>query len=858
MACAHTKIETVIQIKLVLLLLGISNADPQLDLPPISSTQRYNNNNGFGLLSSTQPSINSPGNQFVQNQNFGFSTVRNPSSTPGVYPVSTTPFNRISPDINNNGYPNLDYGNGRNPSSTLRPFDETNRDDRIDINNDPNFRRNDPNFVRNDPNYVGTNPYDFNRGGTSNTIDDINYRASIQQIRDFLIKADDQASKECTNNVAAQWNFETNVNDATQHAALDAQQRYTLFQRGLWEAAQQINRGLVRDEPTFRQLQLLSIIGPAALPPDQLDRYNRLINDMLAVYNTAEICAYNEPFKCGLHLQPELQFIMSHSRDWDELQHVWTEWRRNTGKRIRDLYEQLVDLTNQAARLNNFTDASAYWMFPYGTQNLRQDMEEVWEQIKPLYDLLHAYVRRRLREAYGPERISRSAPIPAHILGDMWGQSWAGIVPVTLPYPGKTLVDVTPEMVQQGFTPLTIFQLAEEFFVSMNMSAMPPDFWALSVLDQPADRHIHCQPSAWDFCNKHDYRIKMCTHVDMKDLVTAHHEMAHIEYFLAYRNQPKVFRDGANPAAPSPPQGKLKTGAPTFPKHRPADSQHATSLQAFTEEYADDPRPLTLTHSAPHKRQAQLVGGRSSWRLEDAAGDQAALPPMRLKVQWRGRVDIAVDILCMDFYGDALTTPKEYSHRFASLATRGRRVVTKCMESHLRALFRSLVRHGRRGGGAAFTLRKLVDNAASTTHWASHMGLTCEVVERGVRPQGQSRGQHAQNRLPARRSAFGDGDARDDDVAFTTGHARRGGTGRVPGGIRRGYIAAFEYNTTTRSGASGMFTEAHTDGFAAIMRKRCASLLGRVRGSPNTILRALAERWDSPMLARWIRLHAVI
>lgn len=74
---------------------------------------------------------------------------------------------------------------------------------------------------------------------------------------------------------------------------------------------------------------------------------------MLAVYNSAEICAYNEPFKCGLHLQPELQFIMSHSRDWDELQHVWTEWRRNTGRRIRDLYEQLIDLTNQAARLNS-------------------------------------------------------------------------------------------------------------------------------------------------------------------------------------------------------------------------------------------------------------------------------------------------------------------------------------------------------------------------------------------------------------------------------------------------------------------------------------------------------------------------
>ncbi|CAK1598422.1 unnamed protein product [Parnassius mnemosyne] len=550
MACANVR-KTIRTWFYLVLLPYLCNANPQLDLPPlpqISSTQR-NPYGGYGLLSST-PSINSPGNQYdVQNRNFQYSTARPiTSSTPGGYPVSSTPFNSgINPDINNNGYPSVDFENGRNPSSTFRPYDNIYRDDRIDVNSDSNFRRNDPNFPRNDPNYVGANPYDFNRDGNINGIDDRFQRVNLQQVRDFLAHADEQASKECTNNVAAQWNFETNVNDATQHAALDAQQRYTLFQRALWEAAKQVPRGAIRDFGTFRQLQLLSTIGPAALPPDQLDRYNRIINDMLAVYNTAEICAYNEPFKCGLHLQPELQDIMSHSRDWDELQHVWTEWRRNTGRRIRDLYEQLVDLTNQAARLNNFTDASVYWMFPYESPIFRQEIDEVWEQIKPLYELLHAYVRRRLRESFGPERISRSAPIPAHVLGDMWGQSWSGIVPYSLPYPGKSLVDVTPEMIKQGYTPLTIFQLAEEFFVSMNMSAMPPDFWALSVLEQPVDRHVHCQPSAWDFCNRHDYRIKMCTHPDMKDLITAHHEMAHVEYFLAYRNQPKVFRDGANP-----------------------------------------------------------------------------------------------------------------------------------------------------------------------------------------------------------------------------------------------------------------------------------------------------------------------
>ena len=33
----------------------------------------------------------------------------------------------------------------------------------------------------------------------------------------------------------------------------------------------------------------------------------------------------------------------------------------------------------------------------------------------------------------------------------------------------------------------------------------------------------------------------------MEDLVTIHHEMGHVEYYLQYKNQPVVFREGANP-----------------------------------------------------------------------------------------------------------------------------------------------------------------------------------------------------------------------------------------------------------------------------------------------------------------------
>ena len=40
----------------------------------------------------------------------------------------------------------------------------------------------------------------------------------------------------------------------------------------------------------------------------------------------------------------------------------------------------------------------------------------------------------------------------------------------------------------------------------------------------------------------------MCASVTQDSLQTVHHEMGHIEYFMLYKNQPTVFRAGANSA----------------------------------------------------------------------------------------------------------------------------------------------------------------------------------------------------------------------------------------------------------------------------------------------------------------------
>lgn len=134
---------------------------------------------------------------------------------------------------------------------------------------------------------------------------------------------------------------------------LSAQQRYADFQRALWDQMKLIDQSRLFDNNLYRQVRLMSVIGVNALPPDQLDRYNRIVNDQLAIFNNAEICAYEQPFKCGLRLQPHLKTIFAKSRDWDELQYTWLEWRRKTGRNMRELFEQMVDLTNEAANFNS-------------------------------------------------------------------------------------------------------------------------------------------------------------------------------------------------------------------------------------------------------------------------------------------------------------------------------------------------------------------------------------------------------------------------------------------------------------------------------------------------------------------------
>jgi peptidyl-dipeptidase A len=66
------------------------------------------------------------------------------------------------------------------------------------------------------------------------------------------------------------------------------------------------------------------------------------------------------------------------------------------------------------------------------------------------------------------------------------------------------------------------------------------------MLVKPRDRDVVCHASAWPMDGETDVRIKQCIEPDEESLTTIHHELGHIYYYLAYKDQPPVFQSGAH------------------------------------------------------------------------------------------------------------------------------------------------------------------------------------------------------------------------------------------------------------------------------------------------------------------------
>jgi peptidyl-dipeptidase A len=295
-----------------------------------------------------------------------------------------------------------------------------------------------------------------------------------------------------------------------------------------------------------RQMMLLKLSLTLAAPSNDKERaeVTKIASELEGMYGKGKYCAGGDKSKC-LDLQ-DITRIMSDSRDEKQLRDVWTGWH-TVAPPMKPDYKRLVDLSNKGARELGFADTGAMWRSKYDMppDEFAKELDRLWNQVRPLYVSLHAYVRNKLREHYGEAVVPANGPIPAHLLGNMWAQEWPNIYPLVAPKDADPGFDLTAILKERKVDPIRMVKYGEQFFMSLGFAALPATFWERSLFVKPRDREVVCHASAWDVDNVDDLRIKMCIDITSEDFTTIHHELGHNFYQRAYNTKPFLFRDSA-------------------------------------------------------------------------------------------------------------------------------------------------------------------------------------------------------------------------------------------------------------------------------------------------------------------------
>jgi peptidyl-dipeptidase A len=344
----------------------------------------------------------------------------------------------------------------------------------------------------------------------------------------------------------AGWVQQNFITDDTEALGARANQRYIdAIARAVKETPRFDKLELPADQR--RQLNVLktSLVMATPTDPKEAEELTTIMARLNGTYGKGKWCADPQDPDTCLNID-DITKVMADVRDPKQLLQVWEGWHTISPPMRKD-YARFVELSNKGAKELGFADTGVMWRSKYDmpAEEFTKELDRLWEQVRPLYLKLHAYVRMKLRETYG-DVVPANGPIPAHLLGNIWAQEWANIYPLVAPAsadPGYSLTDI---LKRRKTSAVDMVRIGERFYSSLGFEPLPKTFWERSLFTRPQDREVVCHASAWDIDLEADVRIKMCIDQTAEDFTTIHHELGHNYYQRAYKDQPVIFRDSAN------------------------------------------------------------------------------------------------------------------------------------------------------------------------------------------------------------------------------------------------------------------------------------------------------------------------
>lgn len=237
----------------------------------------------------------------------------------------------------------------------------------------------------------------------------------------------------------------------------------------------------------------------------------------------------------------EIDRILREENDPNERLAAWRA-SKEVGKPLKEGLARIRTLRNAAVQALGYDNYFAYQVSEYGmtSEEMMALMQQITQEIYPLYRELHTWARYELAERYGADSVPDF--IPAHWLPNRWAQDWSALVRVEGADLDGALKDYSAEQIVKD---------AEGFYVSLGFDPLPQTFYERSSLyplppGTPYRKNNHA--SAWNMNYEDDVRSLMSVENTAEWYETTHHELGHIYYYLAYNRPgvPLLLRRGAN------------------------------------------------------------------------------------------------------------------------------------------------------------------------------------------------------------------------------------------------------------------------------------------------------------------------
>ncbi len=389
---------------------------------------------------------------------------------------------------------------------------------------------------------------------------------TVEDARAFIENAESTLAQLSRETSPIYWEQATNITPETNAAAAEAGARSTVARVDFANATRDYV-DLDLPEDLRRKLQMLQsgMVLPAPTTEGAAAELNTITAGLDATYstgtyafqnNTDEVAAIlteayegtDYTFDMSALTLDELSTVIETSRNPEVLQEAWEGWR-TVSPIMASEYARMVEIATEGANELGYENVADMWLSQYDMPpaEMEAEVQRLWQQVSPLYDELHCYVRGELNAEYGDAVQPLDGPIRADLLGNMWAQSWQNIYSVVAPddLAGPSY-DLTTQLRENDYTPIQMVETGEAFFSSLGFEPLPDTFWERSMIVRPPDRDVVCHASAWDLDDEEDIRIKMCTEVNAEDFQTVHHELGHNYYQRAYRIQDHLFKEGAH------------------------------------------------------------------------------------------------------------------------------------------------------------------------------------------------------------------------------------------------------------------------------------------------------------------------